>query len=217
MADTKSEFRAVVADATYDALNIALPIGTLVKASIRLYKLSQQRRIEEFARAVISGSRKRGKREEEISGAEGELFAAILRALATDREDQKAALYADTYLYISRNSLFATNRSMAEYIIEAVSQLRVADMQMIFEIQAFLDRHLPDEPTRTFFQHLELAKGDGKSFSWDRRLSVQTLVRLGLLARIQPDMPLWTTEQYDIISRLVRGIDDEGKPFRTDN
>jgi hypothetical protein len=211
----KKEGKKALVEVGYDGLNTVPLLGTLIKAAVRLHKISQQRRVEAFAERLVSGLPVTAKSIRQLENKHADCFGQILQSLLADHEGQKAATYANAFLFILREDLFQSAKPLAEFIVRAVKDLTLYDIRLITEIDAILQLKKDAQTMTSYFRSLELTRNPGgNEYDWQRRLSVQNLVQLGILAKVVEHEPIWSTEHFDVIARVVQGLDFDRRPLK---
>lgn len=203
------EVRDILAEAGYSTLGNIPMLGTLIKTAVELHRHSQRRRLALFAKKLIEGLAPEDAMLADLEGREGESFKQILQSLLSDRDEEKATLYAMIYANLMKYRLFENNRPLAEFIVEAAQAITLYDVALMNEIDETVRSRPSAEIMRAYFLRLEHTRTpkDRGGFDWRRRLSVQNLVRLGMLAKVEPGEPLWTTEHFDVVMTAIRGIE----------
>lgn len=201
------EQRAALEELGYDILNRVPLLGTLVRTFIRLHATEQRRRFRDFALKLLEGVDEDEELLRQIEGQEAEAFNTVLKAMLSDMESKKTETYAFAYLFIVREKLLEVNPPMADYLLLTIKNLSPYDIELIKEIPRMWNQKCSNDICSRYFKSLEFLEGNNKYFDWHRRLSVQNLIHHGLLTKIHPERPIWSTEQFDIVSSCVHGLD----------
>jgi hypothetical protein len=202
---SKDAAKEIGTDLAVGALDQIPLLGTLAKGLVRLYSARQNDKFREFALRIIEGGKVREDFFERIEGKERDAFFVIFEKVMADAESGKVRHYAATYNFLAKKNIFQ-NKGLADYIITTISTLTVHDIELVGEIVTAWEQLHTDEKMKEYFRHLLKRQGDNIGFRWLRRSSVQKLVSCGMLASLQEDCPLWTTEQFDIIATVLFGF-----------